>query len=648
VWWGLPYFVFAELAVDSPRFCRALVSSLFPARVPGGRVTMGRRVSASCVSRVFFRARASVLGRGTVRRMRTSKSFDVRETASGREIVVFESGPAILRDPSLNKGTAFPIAERETFDVDGYFPPHVSTLDEQLARTYASYTEVAKDAPRETVALHKYQFLRALQDRNETLFYAFLAKHTEEVLPIVYTPTVGDAIKAFSRIFRTPRGLTFSRANIHRVARILEQHPLDDVRMIVATDSSAILGIGDQGYGGIGICIGKLALYTVGGLAPYHALPASLDVGTERGDLRDDPLYLGLREARLRGAPYFELLDAFVNAIKARFPRAIVQWEDLSKDAAFDVLARYRKIIPSFNDDVQGTGAVTLAGLLTAAKLRGVSIKDDTYVIHGAGAGGAGVAWAIACGLVNEGLTPDEARARVLVLDSKGLLTEERPMEDYKKAFAQPASRYEGWKLAGKIPTLHETIEQGKATVLIGLSGQRSAFDDAAITLVGRNTPRPVVFPLSNPTASCEALPADVYRILGARALVSTGSPFPPVVLESGEVRPIGQGNNAFIFPGLGLGACLVEATEITDAMVLAASYALVEYTTTKHAAASLVYPPVRELRDVSLFVAARVAREALVSGVAKNSELPRELPALEALAKKAAYVPEYVPLRKG
>lgn len=580
--------------------------------------------------------------------MRTSKSFDVRETPNGREIVVLESGQAILRDPSLNKGTAFPSDERQAFDIEGYFPPHVSTLDEQLARTYASYTEVAKDAPRETIALHKYQFLRALQDRNETLFYAFLAKHTEEVLPIVYTPTVGDAIKAFSRIFRTPRGLTFSQANIPRVARILEHHPLDDVRMIVATDSSAILGIGDQGYGGIGICIGKLALYTVGGLAPYHALPASLDVGTDRKDLRDDPVYLGLREPRLRGEPYFALLDQFVNAIKERFPRAIVQWEDLSKDTAFDVLARYRKVLPSFNDDVQGTGAVTLAGLLTAAKLRGVSIKDDTYVIHGAGAGGAGVAWAIVEGLVKEGLSREEANARVLVLDSKGLLTQDRPMEDYKKTFAQPESRYASWKIAGKIPTLHETIEQGKATVLIGLSGQRGAFDDAAVALVGRNAPRPVVFPLSNPTSSCEAIPADVYRVLGARGFVATGSPFAPVVLDTGEVRAIGQGNNAFIFPGLGLGACLVEATEITDAMVLAASYALVEYTTTKHGAAGLVYPPVRELREVSLHVAARVAKEALDSGVAKRTELPRDLPALEELAKKSAYVPEYVPLRKG
>ncbi len=578
---------------------------------------------------------------------RISRRFDVRTTTTGRELVVVGDGSELLRDPTLNKGTAFTLEERALLHIEGYLPPHVSTLEEQLARTYASYTELGKDTPQATTAIHRYQFLRALQDRNETLFYAFLARHTEEVLPIVYTPTVGDAIKAFSRLFRTPRGLTFSTANIARVDAILEHHPLADVRMIVATDSSAILGIGDQGYGGIGICIGKLALYTVGGLAPYHALPASLDVGTDRAELRDDPLYLGLREPRLRGAPYFEMTDRFVEAVKKRFPRAIVQWEDLSKDTAFDVLARYRNVIPSFNDDIQGTGAVTLAGLLTAAKVRGVSITDDTYVVHGAGAGGAGVAWAIVEGLVKEGLSREDAHRRVLVIDSKGLLTEERTMEPYKKVFAQPKSVYYAWKVASAIPSLHETITSAKATVLVGLSGQRGAFDAAAIEAVGKNTDRPVVFPLSNPTVNCEALPEDVYRILGPRALVATGSPFAPVTLANGETRPIGQGNNAFIFPGLGLGAVLVEAREITDAMVLAASYALVEYTSREHLSRGLIYPPVSELREVSLFVAARVAKVAIEAGVAAKENLPADVVSLERLAAESAYQPVYWPVRR-
>lgn len=580
--------------------------------------------------------------------MPTSRTFDVVDTPSGREILVKVTGPDVLRDPTLNKGTAFSQAEREALFVDGYFAPHVSTLEEQLARTLASYTELGSEGSKEAVALRRYQFLRALQDRNETLFYAFLARHTEEVMPIVYTPTVGEAIRAFSRIFRTPRGVTFSPVNIGRADVVLEHHPLSDVRMIVATDSSAILGIGDQGYGGIGICIGKLALYTVGGLAPYHALPVSLDVGTDRDTLRNDPLYLGLRAPRLRGEPYFALTDAFVAAVKARYPRAIVQWEDLSKDTAFDVLARYRKVIPSFNDDVQGTGAVTLAGLLSAAALRGRSIVDDVYVVHGAGAGGAGVAAAIVEGLVREGLTREAAHERVLVLDSKGLLTEERAptLEDYKRPFAQKKARYAAWPCASDVPSLHETIVHAKVTVLIGLSGQPGAFDEAAIAAVGANTDRPVVFPLSNPTASCEALPEEVYRILGPRATVATGSPFGPVTLPSGEVRPVGQGNNAFIFPGLGLGATLVAAREITDAMVLTAAYALVAYTRERHGKDGRIFPPVRELRDVSLYVAARVAHEAITSGVAGAAGLPTDVGALEELARKTAYVPEYVPLR--
>jgi malate dehydrogenase (oxaloacetate-decarboxylating) len=574
---------------------------------------------------------------------RISRTFDVRRSPDGtrREMVVFGDGLDVLRDPSVNKGTALTHEERQAFHVEGYFPAHVSTLAEQLDRTYASYNELGS-------SLARYQFLRALQDRNETLFYAFLGRHTEELLPIVYTPTVGDAIQAFSRIFRTPRGLTFSTANVARIDTILEHHPLEDVRMIVATDSSAILGIGDQGYGGIGICIGKLALYTVGGLAPYQALPASLDVGTDRKELRDEPLYLGLREPRLRGEAYFAMTDAFVAAVKKRFPRAIVQWEDLSKDTAFDVLERYRKVLPSFNDDVQGTGAVTLAGLLTAAKARKQSIADDVYVVHGAGAGGAGVASAIVEGLVREGLSREAAHRRVMVIDSKGLLTEERTMEDYKRVFAQPKAFYAEWKIKGQIPSLHETIVNAKATVLVGLSGQRGAFDEAAVRAVGQNTDHPVVFPLSNPTVNCEALPEDVYAWLGSRALVATGSPFPPVTLPSGEVRPIGQGNNAFIFPGLGFGAGLVATREVTDSMVLAAAYALDEYTTKRHLASGRIYPPVSELRQVSLFVAARVAKAAIEAGVATREGLPTDLEGLEKLAAAEAYLPEYLPLVKG
>lgn len=575
---------------------------------------------------------------------RISRSFDVVETPTGRELRVAVSGLDVLRSPAINRGTAFTQAERELLDIDGFLPPHESTLDEQLGRAIAEFSRLP-------TPLVKNQFLRALQDRNETLFYALLSRHVEEMLPIVYTPTVGEAIQAYSRLFKTPRGLTFSPHNIARVDSILASFPRDDVRMIVATDSSAILGIGDQGYGGIGIAIGKLALYALGGLAPYQTLPASFDVGTNRAALLDDPLYLGLRHHRLVGDAYFALTDAFVAAVKKRYPRAIVQWEDLSKDTAFDVLARYRDVLPSFNDDVQGTGAVALAGLLTAARVRGTRIEEDVYVIHGAGAGGAGVASAILEGLVDAGLTREAAKARVFVLDSKGLLTygaHGRALEPYKQALAHPTSVHAAWEVAGDTPTLHETIRGARATVLLGLSGQAGAFDEAAVRAVGENAARPVVFPLSNPTTSCEALPADIYRWLGGRAVVCTGSPFAPVTLPDGEVRPVGQGNNAFIFPGLGMGATLTGARKITDGMVLAAAHALDAYTTQFHLASGRTYPPASELLAVSLFVAARVAKAALDAGVAERDDLPRDLDQLHALVSEAAYRPEYLPLTRG
>ncbi len=572
---------------------------------------------------------------------RIARSFDVRSTPEGPELVVSTAGLDVLRDPWINRDTAFSWSEREALGLDGLLPPHVSTIEEQLERVYAEYATLA------TPLAHN-QFLRALQDRNETLFYALLARHTEEMLPIVYTPTVGDAIKAYSRLYKTARGLTFSARDLPRVDAILASYPLDDVRMIVVTDSSAILGIGDQGYGGIGISIGKLALYTLGGLAPYHALPMSVDVGTNQRDLLADPLYLGVRAPRATGEAYFALTDRLVAAIKQRYPRAILQWEDLSKDTAFDVLERYRKALPSFNDDIQGTGAVALAGLLAAARLRGSAITDDTYVIHGAGAGGAGVATAIVGGLVDAGLTLEAARARVFVLDSKGLLTEERALEPYKRALAQPESVYSAWQRAGTTPTLHETIRGAKATVLLGLSGQAGAFDEAAVRAVGENCPRPVVFPLSNPTTSCEALPEDIYRWLGGRAVISTGSPFAPVTLPDGEVRPIGQGNNAFIFPGLGMAASLVQAREVTDSMVLAAAHALNDYTSEFHGSSGRIYPPTSELHAVSLFVAARVAKAAIDAGVAGRADLPTDIDALHALANAAAYRPEYLPVRAG
>jgi len=516
------------------------------------------------------------------------------------------AGRDLLRSPLLNKGTAFSNEERTTLGLHGLLPPAVETLDAQLARAHAMYGTL-------TTAIERHRFLRALQDRQEVLFCALVAEHVEEMLPIVYTPTVGEAVRHYSALYEQPRGLSFSTETIARANEIVANHPLDDARLLVATDSSAILGIGDQGYGGIAIAIGKLALYAVGGLSPHHTVAVGLDVGTDRDDLLADPRYLGARHA---------FIDAFVGAVRSRWPRAIIQWEDLSKDTAFDVLERHRSQCPSFNDDVQGTGAVALAGLLNASRLRGDRLRDQRVVVHGAGAGGIGVASAILRGMVREGLSTDEARERIFVTDSKGLLTADREMESYKRPFARPAG-------SARPETLTDAVRCARATTLIGLSGQPRTFDESVVTAMLEWTPRPIVFPLSNPNASCEADPADVLAWTGGRALVATGSPFGPT---------IGQGNNAFVFPGLGLGAVIAEAREITDGMVLDAAYALARFT--EEGWPDRVYPPIAALRESSLCVASSVVARAIEDGVARID--PRSRGDIDALVRRSFWHARY------
>ncbi|HEY1959710.1 MAG TPA: NAD-dependent malic enzyme [Polyangiaceae bacterium] len=538
-----------------------------------------------------------------------SKYFETKRDADGVfRMHVSLDGYALLRLAPTNKGTAFTLEERRELKLDGLLPPHVSTLGEQIARTYAGFLKQPND-------LAKYTYLRQVQERNETLFYALLDSHLPEMLPIIYTPTVGDAVRNYHNIYQSARGISLSPDNVERAREALQNCHYDDVRMIVATDSSAILGIGDQGYGGVAISIGKLSLYTAGGMSPWRSLPVGLDVGTDREDLLEEPRYLGVRQKRLRGPEYFSFFDLFVEAVIARFPNAVLQWEDLSKDSAFAVLERYRKRLPSFNDDIQGTGAVTLAGVLGACKLRGDRLRDQRIIVFGAGAGGAGVAWELVRGMMAEGLSQKEAMERMFLLDSKGLLSEDRKMEDYKKPFAK--SR----EVLDKIGTsLLEVVERSKATVLLGLSGQPGTFTQAIVRQMGKNTERPAIFALSNPTNSCEAQPADILAWTGGRAIVATGSPFAPVSF-GGKLYEIGQGNNAFIFPGLGFGAVLAQAREITDAMVSAAARALADYNAENHLASGLIYPPVTEMREVSARVAAGVIAQALQDGVARASD---------------------------
>jgi malate dehydrogenase (oxaloacetate-decarboxylating) len=578
-----------------------------------------------------------------VRTRRISPYFDVLEDDAGQQrLVVYLKGIALLRLVLTNKGTAFTREERRALGLEGLLPPAVDTLEGQLARVEVGYRELVSP-------IDKYQYLRSLQERQELLFYAFLERHLTELLPIVYTPTVGDAVRQFSARFHTPRGLSLAPHNVEEADEVAANYPMEDVRMIVATDASAILGIGDQGYGGLAIPIGKLALYTVGGgVSPFHTLPVALDVGTDRAALREDPFYLGTRAPRLTGAAYHAFVDRFVDMVQKRWPEAVIQWEDLSKDLAFEVLERHRDRVASFNDDIQGTGAVALAGLVAAARQLGQRLSDQVVVIHGAGAGGIGVADAIRRGMIRDGLTPGAAARRVFVLDSGGLLVASRGVGGYKAPFAQPDAVVAGWVTRGPVPDLLETVRGARATALLGLSGQAGAFDEAVVRACAENTARPIVFPLSNPTSACEAAPADVLRWTRGAALVATGSPFDPVELD-GQTFPIGQGNNAFIFPGLGMAAILGHVTRVSDGMVDAAADALARYTAERHP--TLLYPPIGELREVSVAVAVAVLRVAVAEGVTRIPARWRDSGALgdlEGYVRRHVWRPRYLPVVKG
>ena len=571
-----------------------------------------------------------------MRTRQISPYFDIVDTDDGSQhMVVYLKGIALLRLVLTNKGTAFTLDERAALGIEGLLPPAVNTLEQQVERVYAGYQLLARP-------IDKYQMLRALQERHEILFYALLKAHLEEMMPIVYTPTVGEAVQRFDALYQNPRGLSLSPHNIERAYYVAANYPMDDVRMIVVTDSSAILGIGDQGYGGLAIPIGKLALYTVGGgVSPFHTMPVALDVGTARQDLREHRFYLGERRERLDGEAYYDFVDRFVAMVKTRWPRAVIQWEDLAKEKAFAVLERYRDDLPSFNDDIQGTGAVALSGVVSACRMLGQRLVDQTIVVHGAGAGGIGVAWAFRQAMQAAGLSEDEARARVLVLDSQGLLVRGRPMKSYKEAFAQDRERWPG---AGA-PDLLTTVKHFKATALMGLSGQPGAFTEAVVRATAANTDRPIIFPLSNPTASSEAVPNDIFAWTEGRGVVATGSPFDPVEWQ-GELHPIGQGNNAFIFPGLGLGAILANATRVTDSMVLAASFALSDYTAATHLHVGRIYPPITELDAVSCRVAERVIRQAVDDGVADLP--PGAAGDLEGYVQSHFWTPHYLPFVAG
>jgi malic enzyme len=550
-------------------------------------------------------------------------------------------GQALMTDPMLNKGTAFTRDERAELGIGGLLPPSVCTIEMQLERVYENYRRQRDDFDR-------YLYLASLQDRNETLFYRLLSEHVDEMTPIVYTPTVGLACERFSHVYRQPRGLYITPDDRGRMRELLSELPYSEVSVIVATDGEGILGLGDQGAGGMGIPIGKLALYTLGaGIHPTRCLPVCLDVGTGNAQLRSDPLYLGVQRPRLEGDEYYGLLDAFVEAVAEIFPSTLLQWEDFSKQKAWTVLERYRDRLCSFNDDIQGTGAITLAGVLGVCKVDGRGLTEHRFVVHGAGAGGGGIIQVLVAAMLEAGLNAAEARARVIGLDSRGLILANRPgLEAFKHAFAADPALVSDWHLEDPNHiTLSDVIANFQPTVLIGTSGQPGCFTEALIREMARHVERPAIFALSNPTSKTEVLPADALAWTEGRALVATGSPFDPV--DHGTTRHrIGQGNNVFCFPGIGLGVIASGARLVTDGMLLAAARAVADEVPASSVRAGCVYPEIEDLRAVSRAVALAVAQTGISEGLAEGALESTDAEAVAARVDAHMWYPDYLPYR--
>ncbi len=535
----------------------------------------------------------------------------------------------------LNKGTAFTEEERRAFDLDGLLPPAVSTLDAQLERLYGNYG-------RQTSDLERYAFLIALQDHNETAFYGLVSKHLKEMMPIIYTPVVGAACQAYSRIYHRPRGLYISYPQRHKIGEVLASVN-NDVEVICVTDGERILGLGDLGIGGMGIPVGKLSLYTVcAGIHPATTLPVFLDAGTNNADLLNDPQYLGWRHERVRGADYDAFVEAFVSALQERFPRVLLQWEDFAKSNAARLLERYGRRICSFNDDIQGTGAVTLAAAMAATAVTRTRMSDQRVVLLGAGSAAAGIAGQVITAMEADGLSVAEAKARVWLVDSQGLVHDgRRDLDASKRLYAQPVERTRGWSEADA-PTLLDVVRHVKPTILIGTAALAGAFNEPIVREMARHVERPVIFPLSNPTSKCEVLPEDAIRWTDGRAVVATGSPFDPVE-HGGRRFEIGQCNNAYIFPGVGLGVIAVQAPRITDGMFVAAARALSELAPARRDPLAPLLPSPSEVRAVSRHVAIAVAREAQRAGVVEplsDAEIERRVVA-------RMWAPRYLPYRR-
>jgi malate dehydrogenase (oxaloacetate-decarboxylating) len=529
-------------------------------------------------------------------------------------------GMQLLQSPAWNKGTAFTAAERTRLGLHGLLPERIETLDEQLVRAYEAY--LAKRTP-----LGRHIHLRALQDTNEILFYRLLLAHIEEMMPIVYTPVVAEACQQFSHIYRRPRGLFVPFPLRDSIPELLRNRPNPDADVVVVTDGERILGIGDQGVGGLGIPIGKLTLYTlVGGVPPARTLPIVLDVGTNNEDLLRDPQYLGCRQKRVSGEAYFDFVDRFVDAVRQELPGTLLQWEDFATPNARPLLNRYRDSLLTFNDDIQGTAAVALGALLAGARVAGRALREQTVVFLGGGSAAIGVADYLRAAMVAEGLSDAEARRRFWIVDVAGLFVDTRTdLTPEQRVYARSAEEVASFpKSLRGAAGLADVIASVEATVLIGLSTAAGAFTEAIVREMARKTPRPVIFPLSNPTARAEARPEDLIRWTDGRALVATGSPCPPAVL-GGRAWIISQCNNVFVFPAVGLGVVAAGARRVSDGMLIAAARRLSGMSPALKDPAASLLPPLGELRAVAVEVAAAVAEAAAAEGLAPAAS-PEEL----------------------
>jgi len=518
----------------------------------------------------------------------------------------------LLGDPLINRGTAFSESERTRLGLRGLLPSAVETLDQQVARAYAAFGEQPTD-------IAKHINLRALQDTNEIVFYELLSEHIEEMLPIVYTPTVGIAAQRFSEIYRRPRGLFISYPDRDRIGEALRNRPHDEVDIIVVTDGQRVLGLGDQGNGGMGIPIGKLSLYSaLGGIDPARTLPIMLDVGTDNAELLDDPVYLGWRHRRVEGGEYDAFIDEFVEAVMDELPGVLLHWEDFSTPHALPILARFRDRLLTFNDDIQGTAAVVLGALSAAATATGSRIRDQTVVMLGAGSAGAGVSEQIVLAMITDGLSDAEARARVYVVDVNGLLTSDRrDLSEAQRRLAQPPTAVAAAD-PDSAPRLRDVVAAVEPTALLGFSTAAGAFTEEVVRMMAAHVRRPIIMPLSNPTSRSEARPQDLADWTQGRALIATGSPFPPMQIGD-ELVPVAQCNNVFAFPGIGLAVTAVDATRITDAMLTAAATAVGAAAPIHGDPRAALLPARSKLVDTATTVARAVARAAVADGVAPD-----------------------------